>query len=131
MILGAATVLSFLFLFIYSNYKMFKIAKSKREDERVVSTIATSVDENRKERIFNLKNNSTCSLTVGCFFVCFSPYIIYITSRLVSETPSYERQVKLFSVWSNTFISTRKYMHAETLALLTKPLYFPNMKYLK
>jgi hypothetical protein len=26
---------------------------------------------------------------------------------------------------------TRKYMHAETLALLTKPLHFPNMKYLK
>jgi hypothetical protein len=26
---------------------------------------------------------------------------------------------------------TRKYMHAETLALLTKPLYFPNVKYLK
>ena len=24
---------------------------------------------------------------------------------------------------------TRKYMHAETLALLTKPLYFPNMKF--
>ena len=24
---------------------------------------------------------------------------------------------------------TRKYMHAETLALLTKPLCFPNMKY--
>jgi hypothetical protein len=29
------------------------------------------------------------------------------------------------------FIYTRKYMHAETLALLTKPLYFPNTKYLK
>jgi hypothetical protein len=28
-------------------------------------------------------------------------------------------------------LNTRKYMHAETLALLTKPLYFPNMKYLK
>ena len=28
-------------------------------------------------------------------------------------------------------ILTRKYMHAETLALLTKPLHFPNMKYLK
>jgi hypothetical protein len=26
-------------------------------------------------------------------------------------------------------IITRKYMHAETLALLTKPLYFPNMKF--
>jgi hypothetical protein len=26
---------------------------------------------------------------------------------------------------------TRKYMHAETLALLRKLLYFPNMEYLK
>jgi hypothetical protein len=30
-----------------------------------------------------------------------------------------------------TLIITRKYMHAETLALLTKPFYFPNVKYLK
>jgi hypothetical protein len=29
------------------------------------------------------------------------------------------------------YFATGKYMHAETLALLTKPLYFPNMKYLK
>jgi hypothetical protein len=29
------------------------------------------------------------------------------------------------------YLITRKYMHAETLALLTKSLYFPNMKYLK
>ena len=28
-------------------------------------------------------------------------------------------------------LGTRKYMHAETLALLTKPLHFPNMKYPK
>jgi hypothetical protein len=32
---------------------------------------------------------------------------------------------------SLVYCVTRKYMHAETLALLTKPLYFPNMKYLK
>jgi hypothetical protein len=32
---------------------------------------------------------------------------------------------------SSNHTCTRKYMHAETLALLTKPLYFPNMKYLK
>jgi hypothetical protein len=25
-------------------------------------------------------------------------------------------------------VTTRKYMHAETLALLTKPLYYPNMR---
>jgi hypothetical protein len=30
-----------------------------------------------------------------------------------------------------TLLTTRKYMHAETLPLLTKPLYFPNLKYLK
>ena len=36
------------------------------------------------------------------------------------------------ALWGKSEInSTRKYMHAETLALLTKPLYFPNMKYLK
>ena len=28
-------------------------------------------------------------------------------------------------------LPTRKYMHAETLALLTRPLYFPNTRYLK
>jgi predicted P-loop ATPase/GTPase len=32
---------------------------------------------------------------------------------------------------SGVLNTTRKYMHAETLALLTKPLYFLNMKYLK
>jgi hypothetical protein len=34
-------------------------------------------------------------------------------------------------IWCIVWVLTRKYMHAETLALLTKPLYFPNMKYLK
>jgi hypothetical protein len=29
------------------------------------------------------------------------------------------------------YFLTRKYMHAETIALLTRPLYFTNMKYLK
>jgi hypothetical protein len=34
-------------------------------------------------------------------------------------------------IFNRNTVKTRKYMHAETLALLTKPLYFPNMKYLK
>jgi hypothetical protein len=29
------------------------------------------------------------------------------------------------------YFFTREYMHPETLSLLTKPLYFPNIKYLK
>ena len=99
-------VLSLLFLFIYLNYKIFKIAESKREEERVVATTATSMmDENRKTRILNLKNISTCSLAVGCYFCCFFPYIIYAALRLASKRPFYDRQVLLFNLWSNTFAS--------------------------
>ena len=103
-----------LFLFIYANYKMFKLAKSKRADERVSPSSATSVDEERKKQILNLKNISTCSLAVACFFVCSFPQIIYSALRVASGAPSFVRfdiksavirQVLLFSLWSNTFVS--------------------------
>ena len=102
-IYATVIVLFVLFLFIYSNYKMFKIAKSKRDDERVVSTTATSTDENRKTRILNLRSISTCSLAVGCFFCCFCPYIIYANLHLASETLLSEREFLLFDLWSSTF----------------------------
>ena len=103
-----------LILFICSNYKMFKLAKSKHHEERVVPCSATTADENRKKQILNLKNMSTCSLAVGCFFVCCFPQIIYSALRLTSGAPSFVRfdvmsaairQVLLFSLWSNTFLS--------------------------
>ncbi len=81
---------------------MFIIAKSKREDQSVVPSTATSVDENK---ISNMKNISTCSLAVGCFFFCSCPQIIYSILRLTSQTPVYDRQVLLFSLWSKTFVS--------------------------
>ena len=102
-IFASVTVLSLLFLFIYSNYKIFIIAKSKRADERVAATTAT--DENRKTRILNLKSISTCSLAVGCFFCCFCPYIIYTTLDLASRTSLSERKFLLFALWSATFMS--------------------------
>jgi hypothetical protein len=102
-IFGTVTALSFLFLFIYSNYKMFIIAKSKRAEESITQT--TVMDENRKTRILNLKHISTCSLAVGCFFCCFCPYIIYAALRLASRTSLSERQFLLFGLWSSTFIS--------------------------
>ena len=104
-IVSLVTVLSLLFLFIYSNYKMFAIAKSKRVDETVGPTTAMASDENRKKRILNLKNISTCSWAVGCFFVCSCPQIIYSVLRLASETPFYDRQALLFNLWSYTFLS--------------------------
>jgi hypothetical protein len=42
-----------------------------------------------------------------------------------------EREIRTVGYYGWTEQSQSKYMHAETLALLTKPLYFPNMKYLK
>ena len=102
-IYATVIVLFVLFLFIYSNYKMFKIAKSKREDERVVVTTAASVNENRKTRILNFKSISTCSWAVGCFSCCSCPYIICSALRLASALS--ERQFLLFSLWSGTFTS--------------------------
>ena len=104
-ILTIVIVLSLLFLFICSNYKIFIIAKSKREDERIHPIAAMSINENKKKRILSLKNISTCSLAVGCFFFCSFPRIIYSVLRLTSETPFYDRQVLLFHMWSGTFLS--------------------------
>ena len=92
-----------LFLFIYSNYKIFIIAKSKREDERVAPT--TAMDENRKTRTLNLKSISTCSLAVGCFFCCFCPYITYEALRLSPRESLSEGQFLSFSLWSGTLMS--------------------------
>ena len=94
-----------LFLFVYANCKMFTIAKSKRSDERVAPSLATSVNNNGKTRVINLKSISTCSLAVGCFFVCSRPQIIYSALRFTSGAPSYDRQFWLFNIWSNTSLS--------------------------
>ena len=94
-----------LFLFIYSNYKIFTIAKSKRQDERVAPTTGTTVDEKRNKQFLKLKNISTCCLVVACFFFCSCPQIIASALRLSSKTSLYDRQVLLLNLWSNTFIS--------------------------
>jgi hypothetical protein len=83
--------------------KCLKSRSQKGDDERVVSTTATSTDENRKTRILNLRSISTCSLAVGCFFCCFCPYIIYANLHLASETLLSEREFLLFDLWSSTF----------------------------
>ena len=102
-VLTAVLILFFLFVFVCLNYKMFIIAKSKRNDEIVFPTsAATSSNQERKRRKLNFKNISTCSLAVGCFFVCSFPKIIYSATRLTSNMPFYNRQVLLFHIWSGT-----------------------------
>ena len=101
-----AILMSFLLLlFFYANCKMFTIAKSKRGDERVAQSFAASVNSHRKTRAINLKSISTCFLAVGCFFVCSCPHIVYSVLRFTSGAPSYDRQVWLFNIWSNTSFS--------------------------
>ena len=102
-IFACVFISSLLFLFIYSNYKIFIIAKSKRADKRVAPT--TAMDKNRKTRILNLKSISTCSLAVGCFFCCFCTHIIYSVLRLASRKSLSDTQFLSFFLWSSTFIS--------------------------
>ena len=101
-VLSAVFILFFLFVFVCLNYKIFIIAKSKRNDEKVFPTrTATSSNQERKRHL-NFKNISTCSLAVGCFFVCSFPRIIYSATRLTSNMPFYNRKVLLFDIWSGT-----------------------------
>ena len=104
-IFAAVSVSLLLFLLIYSNYKIFIIAKSKCANERVTPTTATSVDEKRKKRALNLKNFSACSLAVCCFFLCSSPQIAYSALRLATGAPPFNRQILLFNLWAGTFAS--------------------------
>ena len=95
----------FLCAFIYSNYKMFIIAKSKRDDGRTTPVDrATSNNQERKERKINFKNVSTCSLTVGCFLICSLPQIIFSAWRITSSNPWNDRKVRLVAIWCNTFV---------------------------
>ena len=94
-----------LLLFMYSNYKMFTIAKLKREDKRIYPAGGISRNEQRKIKILNMKNISTCSLVVGCFFVCFTPQAIFGLIRLITETALFDKKMVLFSFWTTTFSS--------------------------
>ena len=106
MIFNIFNIISFmLFLSTYANYKMLVIAKSKRVDKRVAPRTETSNEENRKKRIINLKNISTCSMAVCCYFLCYCPYIIYLTFTRMTFGRSLYDNVLLFNLWASTFIS--------------------------
>ena len=103
-VVAVVFVSSLLFSFVYSNYKLLVIAKSKRDDKKIVPlSVQTS---NVKKEILSLKNVSTCTLAVACFFFCSSPQIAYFVVRLTSSDVSqYHKQVYFFHLWSNTITS--------------------------
>ena len=94
-----------LLIFIYMNYKMLVIAKLKRKDKRLAaSKILPTYHQGKKKLKINLKNISTCSLAVGCFFSCSVPQLIYSIWRSTSWASLNDRNATLFSIWSNTFV---------------------------
>ncbi len=96
----------FCFVFVYLNYKMFIIAKSKRNVVDIVpstSTMAHSYQERKRWKL-NFNNISTCSFAVGCFVVCSFPEIIYCILCLTSETLQNDRRIRLFNIWSSTLV---------------------------
>ena len=84
-------ILLFLFLFIYLNYKMLIIAKSK-------SKVAGS-----DRRKLSIKNISTCSMAISCFFICAFPYVIF-SILLPTDTLSSEQVMKIFKFCAITFL---------------------------
>ena len=101
------TVFVFLFLciFVSSNYKMFAIAKSKRKDKRIAPADgAASSNQERKKRMVNFKNISTCLLAAGCYFICSLPQLIYSSWRTTSSKSWNDSEIRLFAIWCNTFL---------------------------
>jgi hypothetical protein len=68
----------------------------------------------------------------ACMYFLVYIYTLYLRLATINiSTDEYTTSAKRKILRTRKYNMTRKYMHAETLALLTKPLYFPNMKYLK
>ena len=98
-------LLSFLFVLAFLNYKMLVIVKSKREDElraAPTSSAASGHQEGQKKQKRNLKNISTCSLVVGCSFMCSSPKVILSIWRCTSTYPQ-DKDI-LIQIWAGTFL---------------------------
>ena len=93
-------------VFVYSNYKILIIAKSKRKDERIarLGVETNTCQKRKKSMILNFKSISTCSLAVGCFFLCSLPQLVFSVWRIVTNTPWDDNQAVVFSFWCNTIL---------------------------
>ena len=115
----------FLILFVYLNYKMFLVVKSKQKEEK------SDYNVGRKTRKLNFKNISTCCLAVLCFFICSCPYIIYscLGFSYMANTPY--RQRLSHHIWSNTFVSMNSTFNCLIFFWRNSILYREGMKILK
>ena len=98
--LTVSLVLSFL------NYKMLVIVRSKRDGELRVDPTALipAHQERNKNRKRNLRNFSTCSLVVGCFFASSFPGIVFCIWIFITKSSRDDSQVRLFDIFASTFV---------------------------
>ena len=106
-IIIAVSVLLLLVMLVYFNYKMFMIAKSKQNSTAPSSSAVTSNDTERQKRsTTKFRTVSTCSLAVACFFICFSPQIVFRILLLITKINFSDQQLRLFALWLNTVMAT-------------------------
>ena len=97
-----AIIIVFLVLFIYLNYKMFIIARSKRDNENV----AKSGGRERIKPKFQFKSFSTCSLTVICYFVSSCPQLVNSALRLTLNRNTPHQELIFYNLWTAFVVST-------------------------
>ena len=90
-VISIYTVITFALLIsamVFMNYRMFKIAKEKRQ------AMPNSVI---------LKRNSTCLWVIGCFLICTIPLIVYCLLRACNVSFMQKENVwKTFQHWQST-----------------------------
>ena len=105
-ILITAFLIFILFLFIYINYKVYVVVKSKHTDQMGASSETSALSyQERKKRKINFKTTSACFLAVGCFFICSTPQLMYSIWGLTSSTSRNGGKAILLNIWSSTFVS--------------------------
>ena len=99
-LLSVICIPMFWLVLFYLNYKMFILARSKRDDKKV----ATLCNQERKRPMFQFKKFSTCLLTVICYFVCSCPQLVYSALRLTSNRNIPVQELLLFNLWTSSLV---------------------------
>ncbi len=100
------SLLVFVCIPVYLNYKMFVTAKSKQANDIIVLGSGASGEIEKEKRFVSFKRISTCSLVVVCTFICFFPSIVYSGLCWKLETSLFrQKQFLLLALWANTSFS--------------------------
>jgi hypothetical protein len=98
-----AFLLFFVFLFVYLNYNIFIIARSKRKF--VVGGAMAHSRHISKGWTSNVKNISTCSLAVACFLIFSLPKVVYSVLHSSDTFPNERFTMLIISFWTHTLMA--------------------------